>query len=481
MSQLYCIVLAGGSGSRLWPVSREASPKQMLKFNDDYSLFQRNFLNISTVLNDRNIITTANVKYASNIKSQLKELQEKFGRKFEYKMITEPVVKNTAGAVTLAAKFIEDNYKYFSGESPIIIVVPSDEIFPNREILADTLEQGVELAKNGYIVTFGTQVFNADEYRSYFKIRKSATAAKISPLAHKISEFVKKVQKKDSAELQIGKLYANTGIYMFSYNTFISELNKSSKELSSFIENRVVTSAIPSVALDEYEKLPDIPIEDILIENTKKVAFLKLDMQWNDIGSWDAVYNISKKDDNGNALTGKVIDIDSKNSLVYSTDKLVATLGLKDMIVVSTEDASFICDRKNPNAIKKIYKKLNEKNSAIKETHKTVLRPWGYYTVLENGDGFLTKCITVNPQAKLSLQKHFHRSEHWIVLEGEAVVIKDKETIVLKSGESIDIAVEEIHSLQNNGTEQLKILEVQQGDILDENDIERIEDIYGRV
>ena len=166
--------------------------------------------------------------------------------------------------------------------------------------------------------------------------------------------------------------------------------------------------------------------------------------------------------------------------MVYSTSKLVATMDLKDTVVVETEDAVLVCNRKKINGVKSIYKKLSGKNSTAKEIHKTVYRPWGYYTVLEEGTGFLTKCITVNPNAKLSIQKHFHRSEHWIILEGEATVIKGDETLTLSSGDSVDIDIEEIHSLQNLGKEQLKVLEVQQGDILDENDIERIQDIYGR-
>ena len=478
MSQLFCIILAGGLGSRLWPVSRASFPKQMLKLDDEYTLFQRTFLNLANLIDDKNIITAVNVKYVSSIKEQLKEMQEKFCRKTEYKIVSEPLVKNTAPAVTLAAKYIEDNLIYYDKQSPIILVVPSDEIFSDRDILADTLEQGIELAKNGYIVAYGTKTKQLDKNMTYFKAKKNPVLSKISPYALKVSEFI----NENHSELENEKVfYMNTGIYMFSYDTYMNELKKYSKEIHSIVAERTITNSIPSIPLYDYSMLQDVSIEDILISNTKKLAFLELAMDWKDIGSWDAVYDVSKKDDQGNCLSGKVIDIDSENSLVYSTDKLIATLGLKDKIVVSTEDAVFVCDKNKPNSVKKIYKKLNDKNSKTKEIHKTVYRPWGYYTVLEDGDGFITKCITVNPQAKLSLQRHFHRSEHWIVLEGIATVIKGDSVLNLHSGESVDIAVEEIHSLQNLGNEQIKILEVQQGDVLDENDIERLEDIYGRV
>lgn len=481
MSQLFCIILAGGSGNRLWPVSREAFPKQLLKLDDKYTLFQRTFFNAANVVNDKNIITAVNIKYASNIKEQLKELKEKFYRENEYKIVTEPISKNTAPAVTLCAKYISDNFRYFSNESPIILVVPSDEIIENIEIFSNTLEKASKLAKNGYIVAFGSETDILDENMTYFKARKNSTILNIEESALKVSQFINSISEEKKEELIKSKIYVNTGIYMFSYETYMSELKKTEKTIYSLFTNKKISNTMPSISLKEYEELPDVSIEEAIIEASKKLALIPLKTSWKDIGSWGAVYEVCQKDEHGNCFSGKVRDIDSENSLVYSTDKLVATLGLKDMIVVSTEDASFICDRKNPDDIKKIYSKLNEKNSTTKEIHKTVFRPWGCYTVLENGEGFLTKCITVNPEAKLSLQKHFHRSEHWVVLEGEAVVIKGNEEIVLKSGESIDIGIEEIHSLQNRGSEQLKILEVQLGEFLDEKDIVRLEDMYGRV
>ena len=476
MGQLFCIILAGGTGSRLWPVSREAFPKQMLKLNDEYTLFQRSFLNIASVVNDKNIITAANIKYLSSFKEQLKELQEKFCRKSEYKILTEPAVKNTAPAVTMASKYINDNLCYYSSETPVIVVIPSDKIFLGREFLSDTLEKGIELAKNGYITAFGTQNSCYNNDMIYFKTRKNAAVSQIAPDALKVSEVVSEPEKYD-----LNKLYLSSGIYMFSYEAYIKELKKYSKDIYSVISNLEISDKIPSVPLNQYELMPDISIEDAIISDTKKLVMVPLQTDWKDIGSWDSVYEQCEKDENGNFSSGKVINIDSENSFVYSTDKLIATLGLKDKIVVSTEDASFICDRKQADSVKKIYKTLNEKNSSTKEIHKTVYRPWGYYTLLECGNGFLTKCITVNPDAKLSLQRHFHRSEHWIVLEGEAVVVKGNDKIILKSGESIDINVEEVHSLQNFTNEQIKIFEVQQGEILDENDIERLEDIYGRI
>lgn len=479
MSVLYSVILAGGSGSRLWPLSREMFPKQMFKLEDENTLFQQTFLRLASLIDDKNIITATNIKHASIIKEQLKVLQEKFCRNKEYKMLTEPVSKNTAPALSIAVKFIND-IKTFSNESPVILAVPSDHIIHDRETFAKLLEKGINLAKEGYIVSFSTKAEEINENFGYIKTRKNAKISEIEPAALKVASFIEKPTQKEAKEFLKGQIYMNTGMYMFTAKTFLTELEKNAKEIYNIIKTEIISSDIPSVELNVYENMPEISIDYALMEKSKKLVTIPFETDWKDIGSWDVIYDIGKKDEKGNYINGKAIDIGSENSMIYSTSKLVATMGLKDTVVVETEDAVLVCNKKEIDGVKNIYKKLNGKNSGAKEIHKTVYRPWGYYTVLENGTGFLTKCITVNPNAKLSIQKHFHRSEHWIILEGEATVIKGNDKLILTPGDSVDIDIEEIHSLQNFGTVQLKVLEVQQGDILDENDIERIEDIYGR-
>ncbi len=478
-SSLFCIILSGGAGKNLWPVSREMAPKQMFKLDDEYTLFQQTFLNLTNIVDDKNIVTTTNVKYAANIKEQLKCLQEKFCRKKPYKVLAEPTFRNTAPAISMAVRYIDDKLNY-SQSSPIILTVPSDQLITNREEFSTLLEKGIKLAEAGYIVSFGTETKEFNDNFGYIKARKNAQVSEIEPLAVKVTNFIEKPKTKEQKDKLKGKFYINSGIYMFSAQTYQEELQKYAKDIYLNIYNKKIEEKIPSIPMADYEKIDDISIDYALMEKTKKLVTIPLTTEWKDIGSWNAIYEVSQKDENGNYFSGKTIDIDSKDSMVYSTSKLTATLGLKNMIVVETEDAVLVCDRNDKNGIKNIYKKLNGKNEVTKEIHKTVYRPWGYYTVLENGNGFLTKCITVNPNAKLSVQLHHHRSEHWIILEGEATILKGNEFVKLKEGESIDIAIEEIHSLQNYGQEQLKVLEIQQGDILDENDIERLEDIYGR-
>lgn len=478
MTAIYCIILAGGLGSSLWPLSRQMHPKQMFKSDlEENTLFQKTFLRVASVIDDKKIITTTNVKNVSDIKQQLKILQEKFCRKDEYKVITEPDIKNTAPALAMAVEYIKEA-KTFSKESPIVLTVPSDHYIPDREAFAQVIEKGVALAKEGYIVTYSSKTNTINENFGYIKARKNAKIAALEPEALKVTEFIEKPSTKKEKETLKGKYYVNTGIYMFSVETFLAELEKSAKEIYRLIKDTEAISEMPTIPLSVYKKMPSVSIDRAIIEKSKKLVTIPFNQEWKDIGSWDTIYELGKKDENGNYKEGNVLDIDSENSLFYSTSKLVATLGLKDTIVVETEDALLVCDRNKPEGVKKIYKKLS---AGAKEVHKTVYRPWGCYTVLAKGEGFLTKCITVNPNAKLSLQKHFHRKEHWIVLDGEATVIKDCELYKLSSGESIDIGIEEIHSLQNLGREQLKVLEIQQGDILDENDIVRLQDIYGRV
>ena len=479
MVALYSILLAGGSGSRLWPMSREMFPKQMFKLDDEYTLFQKTFLNLSNFVDDKNIITSTNVKYASQIKEQLKHLQETFCRSYEYKVVSEPIFKNTAPAIALAVKYIQDKVHY-STKEPVIFSIPADQLIADRDGFSEIIEKGISLAQEGYIVSFGTETIYVNDNFGYIKCRKNSKISEIEKDALKVSNFVEKPTTKEAKANLKGKFFINSGIYMFTPTVFFEELQKYSPEIYNSIFDKELQKTIPSIALTDFEQMPNISIDYALMEKTKKLVMLPLNTEWKDIGSWDAMYEISPKDENGNCFIGETIDIGSKNSMVYSTSKLIATLGLEDTIVVETEDAILVSDRKNEKGVKNIYKKLNGKNSVTREIHKTVYRPWGYYTVLENGNGFLTKCITVNPDAKLSVQLHHHRSEHWIILEGEATILKGEEFVKLQAGESIDIAVEEIHSLQNYGSEQLKVLEIQQGDILDENDIERLEDIYGR-
>lgn len=476
---LYGLILAGGSGSRLWPMSREMYPKQLLKICGNSTLFQTTFKRLVNNVDDKKIFSITNVKHSSNVKMQLEEMQKKFCRKSDYKIITEPVGRNTAPAIALATQYIKKHAG--RGKDPIILVVPSDHIINNELEFSNTIEKGVKLAKEGYIVTFGVTPQKIDTGFGYIKTGKNAKLQKFVKSALKVNEFKEKPDNETAEQyVKSGKYFWNSGIFMFKSSVILTEFKKYSPEILNILKTSELTDKEPTIEYEIFKNMPDISIDYAVMEKSKKIALLPLDCDWNDLGSWQAIYDVSKKDKNGNYITGNVIDVDSENSMIYSNSKLITTIGLKDTVVIETEDAILVCDKNRTQDVKKIYETLKDKNDLTHQIHKTVYRPWGFYTVMQQGEGFLTKCIGVNPNAKLSLQKHFHRSEHWVVLEGKALVVKGEQEYELLPGDSINIAIEEVHSLQNPYDKPLKVLEVQKGDRLEEDDIIRIEDIYGR-
>lgn len=480
MSNLYSVILTGGSGSRLWPLSREMHPKQLMKMNDEYTLFQSTFLRLLNDFDDKNIISITNVKNESTVKQQLGELKEKFCRNSDYKVITEPISKNTAPAIALSVKYITDKLNW-KKEEPIILVSPSDQLILDEKCFSDAVKEGIKLAEKGYIVSFGIEPIKPDTGLGYIKTQKNKKISDISKKAQKVAQFIEKPTKEKADEmLKSNNYFWNSGIFMFKPSVINSELKKHCPEIYKLMNKSEIFEASPSISYQDFDKMPDISIDYALMEKSKKLAVLPLNCYWYDLGSWEAIYDISEKDENDNYISGNVIDINSKNSMVYSTSKLVTTIGLENTIVIETEDALLVCDKSRANDVKQIYNDLKDKKDSTHAVHRTVYRPWGYYTVLQEGEGFLTKCIMVNSGGKLSIQKHQHRSEHWVVLEGRATILKGDTEYELTEGESIDIGIEEVHSLQNKYDEPLTILEVQKGDILDENDIIRIEDIYGR-
>ena len=274
--------------------------------------------------------------------------------------------------------------------------------------------------------------------------------------------------------------YWNCGIYAAKISVLSEEFNKYAKNIIQCCTDDMFDENL-KINYQNYEKMPDISIDYALMEKTDKLVMTELNTKWNDIGSWHSIYKESEKDKNGNVITGNVVTNKVENSLIYSSKELVCVSDIKNIAVVETEDAVLVCDKNRASEINKLVKVLKKDNKEITQTHKTVFRPWGYYTRLNSGDGWLSKIITVLPSHKLSLQSHNHRSEHWVILEGNALIIMEDESYNLTKGQSIDIPVNKKHSLQNPYKEVLKILEVQKGDYISEDDIIRYEDMYGRV
>ena len=462
---MYGIILAGGSGSRLWPLSRELYPKQLLNLTGEKSLLQATFARLKNFMPCENILSITNTKHLANVRMQLKDLYE------NPLILSEPISKNTAPATAISVKYLIQN----KNSDDIILVVPSDHLIKDNEKFIEAIKKGEQLAKQGFVVTFGVKPSYCETGFGYIKTGKKIDSG------FTVEQFV---EKPDSATVQKyildDSVFWNSGIFMFKASVLFDELKKHDPAIFNTAEKIDMTCSteIPFV---EFDKMPNISLDYALMEKSNNLVMVKLESDWKDVGSWNAIYDVSAKDKEGNVFVGHVLDRDSKNSLVYSSSKLVATIGLEDTVIVETEDAILACKKDRTQDVKLVYETLKKQNDDTHLVHKTVYRPWGFYTVIAQGEGFLTKIIHVNPKQKLSLQSHNHRSEHWVVLSGTAKVVLGAKELILNSGHSVDIPVKAIHSLQNPYDEAVEVIEVQLGDLLIEEDIIRYEDMYGRV
>lgn len=459
------IILAGGSGSRLWPLSREEYPKQLLSFDKEQSLLQKTFNRLCSFSKPADIVTVTNIKHYSNIKLQLNKIDS------SNVVIGEPFGRNTAPAIASTLQyFIQQGC-----EDDVVLIVPSDHLIKDIDGFNKTVEQGKELAEQGYIVTFGIKPTYPETGYGYIKTEKALS------VGYKVEKFVEKPDFETAKKyLDSGNYYWNGGIFMGKISTFLNEFKKYASDIYMHL-GKLDFSNSTQINFSVYEKMPSISIDYAIMEKSDKIALVELQSDWNDLGSWQSIFNVKEKDENGNVLTGKVVVDNVKNSFIYSQKEVVAVSSLENIILVETEDAIMACKLDESQNVKKLYEKLKAKESDTIKLHKTVFRPWGYYTCLNSGNGYLTKTICVMPKHKLSVQSHNHRSEHWVVLEGTALVLKDGKEYNVYAGDSIDIPLGAKHSLQNPYDKELKIIEIQKGDYISEDDIIRYEDCYGRV
>ena len=464
---MYSIILAGGSGSRLWPLSRELYPKQLLNIQNKDSLLQETCRRMVELVPNEKIISVTNTKHLSNVKYQLSSIIN------NPTVVSEPIAKNTAPAIAVTVKYILDKHK--SSKNEVILVVPSDHKIKDFNKFKQTVLNGEKLAKKGYLVTFGVKPKYAETGFGYIKVDEEIDDG------YTVEKFTEKPDEASAKKYMTDSdFYWNSGIFMFTPSVFMEELKKYAPAIYSIISG-FDFSEKEEIPYTEFENLPNISIDYALMEKSDNLAMAELQSDWMDVGSWKSIYDVSKKDIDNNVKIGHVLDMGSKNSLMYSSSKLVATVGLEDTIVVETEDAVLACKKDRVQDVKQIFETLKQQHDNTQMVHKTVYRPWGFYTVLAQWEGFLTKLIQVNPGQKLSVQSHNHRSEHWVVLSGTAKVVLEGKEHILSPGHSVDIGVKAIHSLQNPFKENLQIVEVQKGDLLIEEDIIRYEDMYGRV
>lgn len=462
---MYGIILAGGSGSRLWPLSRELCPKQLLKLDGENSLLQSTFKRLCRFIKPENIISITNIKHANDVKFQLSKVCA------DSVVLSEPIAKNTAPAIAASIEY----FKQMKDENEVVIIVPSDHLIKDLEKFENTVKTGLKAAEEGKIVTFGIQPTYPETGYGYIKTKSEQDGI------FDVDCFVEKPDLKTAQKYLLeGNYFWNSGIFMAKVSTLLEEFAHYQKEIFDNLSKLNYKESI-TIKYGVFEDMPSISFDYAIMEKSSKIVLCKLQSDWSDLGSWQSLYDVTEKDSNGNVLEGNAIVEDVKNSFIYTDKKIVAAIGLEDVILVNTEDAVLACKADYSQQVKNVFEKLKKDDDKAHLVHKTVFRPWGWYTCLADGEGYLTKVICVSPKQKLSIQSHNHRSEHWVVLEGHAKVVLNDKDYFLEAGQSIDIPVQAKHSLQNPYDEELKIIEVQKGDYISEDDIIRYEDIYGRV
>lgn len=467
------VILCGGSGSRLWPLSREQSPKPFIRLTDGLSLIQHAYQKALLVGTTDQIITVANKELFFRAKSDFDELECDENYKNDY--ILEPEGRNTAPAIAIAALHAYQKY----GDDVCLLVLAADHLIDGDDAFVSAIHQATQLAEQGKLVTFGIKPTKPETGYGYIQYR-----------GNDVTQFVEKPNLTTAEQyLASGDYLWNSGMFCFKPNVFLQELKQHRPQMYQSAEkayqtaNKQVLEATEQIGLikEDFSIIDDESIDYAVMENSDKIAVVPCDFSWNDVGSWDSLAEVMQKADDGNVIVGEANLKNVKNSMIFSQQRLVAGIGLEDLIIVDTDDAILIVQRNQCQDVKTIYNELKAKNHDAYKIHTTAHRPWGTYTILDEANGYKVKRIVVYPNAKLSLQHHHHRSEHWIVVTGTAEVVNGEQTLQLSANQSTYIKKGDIHRLINTGSEDLVLIEVQCGDYLGEDDIVRHQDDYARI
>ena len=470
------VILCGGSGSRLWPLSRQSFPKQFLslKFTNGQSLLQRTQNRLKKIKNIQAPILICNEEHRFIVAEQMRELKIKPNA-----IILEPFGRNTAPAITIAALKSLEIY-----ENPTLLVLSSDHQIEDEDKFAEVIEKGFKFSEEGGLVTFGIVPTSPEVGYGYIKSAEPLSKSIIK--GSKIDCFIEKPNKNLAETFIRDNRYTwNSGIFMFKANSILKELKNLSPDLvnkcNSSLEKKLFDLDFQRLDKDTFRSCPNISIDVAVMEKTKNSFVLPLDVGWSDIGSWDFVWKISKPDSNGNVIEGNIIEKHTKDSYLHSESRLIAAIGIKNIIVVETRDAILIANKDYSQEVKDIVNSLKEKKISQGIEHQKCFRPWGTYETLIKEKKWQVKLIKVKSGEKLSLQKHRYRSEHWVVVSGTAKVEINGKEMILNENQSSYIPLGYKHRLSNPGKDDLKIIEVQSGSYLGEDDIERFEDNYGRI
>ncbi len=468
-------ILCGGAGSRLWPVSREEHPKPFIRLNDGESLLQKAFLRGALLPNVHDVMTVTNRALLFKTEDEYREIEHLLETPVKTSFILEPFGRNTAPAVALASLLAAETH----GDDAILLVLAADHLISEQQPFADAVAKACELALAGKLVTFGIQPTAPETGYGY-----------IESNGYEVARFVEKPSlEKAQKYVDSGDFLWNSGMFCFTAGTMLREIAKNSPEILAATKECLQQARKASgdgyqhveIGSDCFKRVPDDSIDYAVMEKTENAAVVACDIGWSDIGCWRALGDLTVADSNNNRIQGDVLVRESKNCTITSENRMVGVVGVENLVIIDTADALLVADRRRSQEVKHIYGQLKAQGHAAHKHHRTVHRPWGSYTVVEEGEHFKIKRIEVKRGGILSLQMHHHRSEHWVIVSGTAKVLNDDRELTLNVNESTFIPAEHKHRLENIGTETLVMIEVQTGNYLGEDDIVRFQDAYGRV
>lgn len=476
---MHAVILSGGAGSRLWPVSREANPKPFIKMEDGRSLLQKTFLRSKSAGNVESVITVTNRDLFFRTEDEYRELSPTIPLHY----VLEPFGRNTAPAVCAAALELQQRY----GNDALMLVLPADHLVKDEAAFAKAVSQAVRTAANGRLVTFGIKPTHAETGFGYIEIAGGTDVSRQE--AVDVVRFVEKPSRQLAEEyLAGGRHLWNGGMFCFQVGTLLEEMALHASRVYQDVEAALKAStrsegkghSVTRLSPEAFGKVEDNSVDYALMEKSARVSVVPCDIGWSDIGSWQSMAELVGPDGQGNRVVGKAELEGTSNTYIRSPHRLTAAVGVEDLLIIDTTDALLVAHKNRSQDVKKIVQRLKASGGELHQHHVTVHRPWGTYTVLEVGEGFKIKRIEVKPRASLSLQMHHHRSEHWIVVRGTAKVVNGEAEILLRTNESTYIPAGHKHRLENPGIIPLVMIEVQSGEYLGEDDIVRFDDNYGR-
>ncbi|MDB5764014.1 MAG: mannose-phosphate guanylyltransferase/mannose-6-phosphate isomerase [Herminiimonas sp.] len=464
---IYAVILAGGSGSRLWPLSRQHLPKQFLSLDGDASLLQTTINRLAPAIDADHVVIVTQEAHAKG---------ESYHALLPYQTLFEPQGRNTAPAIAMAAAWLS-----LKGEDPVMVVLPADHIIKDVAQFHAHLRTAVKAAESGNLVTFGIEPTRPDTGFGYIKAKQN-TGSEI----YAVERFTEKPDHATAVGfIEEGNYFWNSGMFVWRASVILAEIRQYlpavDRVMQAILADCHAGKNFQQAVQDHFADMLSISIDHGVLEKSGRVSLIPCNIGWNDVGSWQAVHEIAGKDKSGNAIQGNVIALDCKDNLIRAEKRLVAAIGVDNLCIVETADAVLVTRSDHSQQVREVVEILQERGAAELICHTTVQRPWGSYTVLEEDrDGFKIKRIEVAPGARLSLQSHRQRSEHWVVVSGTATVTQDDKVFIVEKNQSTYIPIGAVHRLENRGTEALHIVEVQVGSYLGEDDIERYDDNYGR-